>query len=113
MPDRARTPAAEREHDRDELLSVLGELVDVRRRGGWQLAARDDPVALELTQPLAEDVRRDTRQAVTQIGESPRTEDELSQHEQRPALADEVEGAGDAALLLVAPVWSPVVHKKF
>jgi hypothetical protein len=53
-------------------------------------------------QTLGEHVRADARQAGTQISEPLRAEQQLAHDQQRPALADEVEGVGRAAPVFVA-----------
>jgi hypothetical protein len=73
------------------------------RGGGWrQPALRDEARGLQLLQPVGEDVRADPWQAGDEVGVALRPLGQLADDEQRPALADEAEGAGDGAVLVVA-----------
>ena len=62
----------------------------------------DDAAAFKLAQALGEDVLAGTRQACTQVGEAFRPKQQLTHHEQRPSLADQIESAGDAAGIAIA-----------
>src|SRR5262249_21641193 len=78
-----------------------------------QEAAPDDSTAFELLEPLGEHVRRDPREARAQVGEALRPEDEVADDEQRPAFPDEIERAGDPAVLSVAPDRFHFVNTSF
>jgi len=65
--------------------------------------APDDAAAVEVAQPLSEHVGADVRQPGPQVGEPLRAEQELAHHEQRPALADDVERPRDPAAIPVGP----------
>jgi hypothetical protein len=94
-------PAAEREHDRLELPATRGERVDLGARGGRELVVLEDPGRLEVAQALREDVGAEVGQAGAQVGEALGAEQQLAHDEERPALADDVEGAGDATAIPV------------
>ena len=93
--------APEREDDGLELLSTLGELVDPRAGGRRQRAAPQYSGGLELAQALGEDVGADVGQPRAQVGEALGAEQQLADDEQRPALADDVEGPRDPAAVAV------------
>src|SRR5439155_25744597 len=80
-----------------------GQFVDRRRRRGWQLPARHDAVALELTEAVGDQVRAGARQRTADVGEPLGPEQQLAHHEQRPAFPDRVQRAGDGAGVPVAP----------
>src|SRR5439155_14151982 len=80
----------------------LGELVDGGGGRGRQAPAPDEPRALHRLQPRREEVCRDPRETVEQVGIALGPDEELAHDEQRPALADDVEGAGDHAVLVIA-----------
>src|SRR5262249_16384484 len=83
-------------------LAVLGQRVDVPR-AVVDRPALDQPVPLEGVEPLHEQLRGDPDQLPAEVGEALRTERQLAQHEERPAIADDVERARHPAVLLVAP----------
>jgi len=95
-------PAAKLEQDRLERPAAAGELVDSDAGGRVEDVAADDARALKLVQPLGEDVRADPVQAGPQLDEPFRPEDQLADDQQRPPVADDVEGAGDPAGVVVA-----------
>ena len=100
---RLAAPAAELEDDRLEREAALGQLVDARARRRRELAPAHEPGLLELAQALGEHVGAEARQAGAQVGEALRAEQQLADDQQRPALADDVEGARDAAAVAVGP----------
>src|SRR5436305_1361084 len=102
---RAGAPQRQVEQDLVELAAVLGELVD---QAGVELGAEapaNDPGLLELVETGRQDARRDLGQARQQLVVPLGTKHEVAQDEQRPALADHLEGAGDAAELSVGTGW--------
>ena len=100
---RLAAPAAELEHERLEREAAVGQLVDARARRRRELAAAQEPGLLELAQALGEHVGAQVRQAGPQVREALRAEQQLADDQQRPALADDVEGARDAAAVAVGP----------
>ena len=100
-PARERGPAPERKDDLLEITAPVGERVDVRRRRRRELVALDDARALEFAQAIGDDVGARVREASLEIGETLRPEQQLADHEQRPALADEIESVGDRAAIAV------------
>src|SRR5207248_9648353 len=101
--NRHRPPASEREQRLLERAPVLGELVDDGRSRGRKGPPSDHTVALELLEAGGEHVRADPRQSAAEVGEALRAEEQVTDEEQRPALADEVERASDTAELVIAP----------
>ena len=98
-------PVAQHPYDRAEALALLREVV-LEPGGVFAVeAARDQAVRLHVFEARRERVRRDAGQRFLEVLESPRpVQEEITQHQDRPALADEVERAGDrAALLLIRP----------
>ena len=104
---RLAAPAAELEDDRLEREAAVGELVDARARRRRELATAEEPGLLELAQALGEHVGAQVRQARAQVGEALRAEQQLAHDQQRPALADDIEGARDAAAVAVGPFRWP------
>jgi len=95
-------PAAERHDGKLELQAPVGQLVHpgAGRRG--KPAPAHDRHSLELRQPLRENIRADAGQALPQVGEALGAEHQLAHDQQRPALADEVEGMSRRASVVVA-----------
>ena len=84
-------------------LAVLGELVDPRRGRRVEPSPPDDAALLERLQARGEDVRAAAVEPGVQIRVAQRALlEQLADDEQRPALADEVEGVRDRAVLVVA-----------
>ena len=81
----------------------FGELVDVRRRRRWESAAAHDAGLFELAQPLGEHVRAALGQAGVKVGEPLGAEQQVPDDEQRPPLADQVEGVGGGASVAIGP----------
>src|SRR5215831_2848868 len=98
-------PIAQRSYDRAEALALLGEVV-LEPRGVFAVeAARDQAVRFHVLEARRERIRRNAGQRLLEVLEPPRpVQEEVPQHQDRPALADEVERAGDrAALLSIRP----------
>ena len=93
--------AAELEDHRLELAPALGQLVDPRAGRRASVRRAHQPGALQLAQALGEHVGADLRQPGAQVGEALGAEQQLAHDQQRPALADEVERARDAAAVSV------------
>ena len=83
-------------------LAVLRELVDGGRSRWTSRRLLDDSTALEVLQPRGEDVRAAAVEPGVEI-RVPQAAllEKLTDDEQRPALADEVEGVCDRAVLVV------------
>ena len=97
----ARRPAAERLDDRLGLQPPVGRFIDLdvgRRR---QALAPDQPARLELAQPLGQHVGADPGQVGAKLGETARPEHQFAQHQQRPALADQLEPMGGSAGIVI------------
>jgi hypothetical protein len=90
---------------------MRGELVDLSGSGRRQSAARDDPVALELAEPEAQNIGGNAREALAEIREPFGPERELADDEERPALPDQIERAGDPAVLVVGSLRQHFVKK--
>ena len=98
----AGTPQRQLAHGRPQLAAVVGQLVDLRRRRRRQSTPGDDAVALEVAQPRGQDVGPDAGQVLDEVGVALRPVHQLADDEQRPAVADEVEGMCHRTVLLVA-----------
>jgi hypothetical protein len=97
----AGAPGAELGHDRLQLLSPLGQLVD--RGGRWrrQFATLYDARLLEAAQALGDHVRAGVREAAAQVGEALWAEQQFANDKQCPALSDDVEGMGETTRLTI------------
>jgi len=99
-----RAPASNRLRDGAQLLAARRETNEHRRDGRRLPLPHGDAGGLELAQPRGEQVRRDPRQAVAQVGVAARpAQEQLADDEQRPAIADDVEGLRERAELAVGP----------
>ena len=96
-------PPAELDHRALDPAPEVGQLVDRAAGRGREPATLDEPSLLEVTQARGEEALADPGQRSQEIGEAARTKvDEVAQDQERPALADDVEGLRDGAVLLVA-----------
>ena len=84
-----------------ELGASLGELVDLGACRRSAPVSPDDPGSIELAQPLGKDVFADRAEAVTEFVEALGSEQQLSDDEQGPSLADYVECSRAAARVVV------------
>ena len=73
----------------------------------------DEAVAFKATQPFSEQLAADSRQAVDQIGESPRARRELADDQEGPAIAGYVKCARQRAVLLVAMLGHVVSFENY
>jgi hypothetical protein len=96
-----RAPAAEREHDLLELAAVVGELVDGGGGRRRQRPLPDHARVLQPAKPRREDVRADPGQGAGEVGVALGPEQEVADDEERPPVADQIEGVRDAAVLVV------------
>ena len=80
-----RAPLAQAEHDRFELAAGVGEQVLVAE-------PLDEPGPLELAQPLGQQAARQPGQPAGQVVEPRRADQHVAQDQQRPSLAQHVEG---------------------
>ena len=78
----------------------------VHRAGGGrrELLVLDDALGLEVAQALGEEVGGDAGECPPQVGEATVAGQQLAHDQQRPPVADDVEGGGDRAVLVVGPV---------
>ena len=95
---RLEAPGAEREHDRLELAAVGRQLVDDDARARHPA---DDAGRLQLLEPRRQDVARDARQPRGELSVAARPDEQVADDEQGPALAHELQGPRDAAVLPV------------
>ena len=91
------------EQDGLELAAAVGEPVDGRGARRRERGPLDHVDVGEVAQALGEDVGGRAGQAVAQVGEALRAEQQLPDDQQRPAVADRVQGAGDPAGISVRP----------
>ncbi len=98
---RAGAPGAEAGHDRLQLPAPIGQLVDRGRGRRRQPALAHHAALLKLTETLCQDVRARVRQPVLEVREALRAEQQFTHDEQRPPLADKVEGVGEPTCLAV------------
>ncbi|MNN79305.1 hypothetical protein D3C81_1959350 [compost metagenome] len=112
MLRRARGPAAQHHEDRLDLIAPVGQLIDLDRGGRRKLAALDDAGGLQPLQSLSQDVGRQAAQVLSQVAETPWPHHEFSYHQQRPALADQVEPMRGAAGVVIAarPAWGLISY---
>lgn len=87
-------PVAEREQDRLEVSPPRGQLVHPRTGRGGQVTAADDAAALQLAQPVSDQVGARAGQGAAQAGEALRSEQQFAHDEQGLAFPDDVQGAG-------------------
>ncbi len=94
--------ARHRLQDRHGVARLRGRRVDRAGRGRRQLLRRDEAVLGERLETLGEERRRDPGQVLAEVDEALVAEEQLAEDQQAPAIADEVERAGDRAVLAVA-----------
>src|SRR4029453_5889004 len=82
-------------------LSLLGELIDRDAGGRREGALADDSCLLESSQSLGEPVAPDRREDRQEVLEPLGTEQQLADHQHRPALAEDIQRAGERAHLPV------------
>jgi hypothetical protein len=92
-----RAPVGEQPQRAGQLAAGLGELVHEARRAVAVRLRDDERLLGERLQPGAEHVRRDPLELVLELVEAERAVEERRDREQRPAVADAVEGVGERA----------------
>src|SRR5919198_4359748 len=98
LGDVAIAPLHQRQERDAQLAALLGEVV-LEPLGPFAIAdALDDPLVDESMQPIGQHVAGDA-QAVEQLVETAEAENEVANDEQRPAVANELERAGNRAHL--------------
>src|SRR5215472_2970112 len=95
-------PAAQFEQHRLQRAAARGELVDRDAGRRFEHLVPHQAGLFEVAQPLRQDVGADAGQAVAHLEEPFRPEDQFAYHQQGPAVADDVERAGDPAWIAVA-----------
>ena len=90
-------PDAQRVEHRREVGALAGEHVLVARRVVLVLASLEDPLLDERVEPGAEHVAGDA-EAPLPVVEAGDAEERVAQDQQRPPLADHLEGLGDGAV---------------
>src|SRR5690349_10622436 len=92
-------PSNELYQDWQQIEGLLGRLINHAPRVRVIRAPRGEACGLEQFEAAREDVRRDTFVALQQLPEvALAPHDEVAQHDERPAVADQIEGAGDGAV---------------
>jgi hypothetical protein len=95
-------PPAEGAHDRVELFAGFGQPDQRRGDGRWRFLPADQARRLKLADPVGEQVGRDSRQPVLQVGVPAGAADEqLPDDQQCPAVTHDVERLGDRTVLAV------------
>src|SRR5262245_37892384 len=108
----SRAPLGEGADDHAELPTLVREVVfRPRRMLGVELAG-DEPLLLHQLEPLGEQVRRDALQRRLEILELAVPAEEVANDEQRPALADHLEGFRDGTRLTIASGHGPSVPSR-
>jgi hypothetical protein len=92
-------PLQQRHHDRPQVDPLLGQAV-LEARGALLVGhAHEDALVDEAAQAVGEDVARDAEVAL-EVVEAPHAHERLAHDEDRPAVAEHLEGAGDRAVLV-------------
>ena len=94
-------PARERAEHRHELARALGQLVVHARRHLAVALARQQAVGDHAVQPRAQLLGGDAGQHALQLDEAPRAGGEVTDDQERPLVAHEIEGAGVRRPLVV------------
>src|SRR5262249_26291193 len=111
MLEQAPTPPAELHDRRLERRARLRERIELPRSGRRGLPLFHEARFRHFLEPFGEQIRGDPLERVEQIPVAPRPENELPHDEERPSLPHHVQGAGEAAVLLVrAPDGSLLFH---
>src|SRR5947208_10505115 len=95
-------PAGERSDDRLEAKPGSGQRIYLGSGRGRQHLTFDESLVLEASKARREHVCRNSRQAVEQVAIALRPGEQLPDDEQRPPLADGVQGARNRAELAIA-----------
>ena len=106
----------ERDHDRRQRVAPLGEPVLGPQRPLGVDLARDDALLLHPPQPAGQQVRRDLAQGALQVGVARDAAQEVADDQQRPPVAEGVEGGGDGAIGRIGghgESLSPIVTRHF
>ena len=98
----AGTPERQLAHGGAQLTPVLGQLVDLRRRGWWKGSSGHYAVGLEVAEARGEDVGPDALQALAEVRVALGPVHQLADHQQRPAVSDEIKCMSHRTVLLVA-----------
>src|SRR5205823_7559822 len=102
FPEAPEAPPDEWPNRAGQVATVVGEFVHLASSGRRKHSPRDDVVALEVPQPLGEELAADAGQTVEQVREAPRTRHELAHDQQGPAIARYVERPSEGAVLVVS-----------
>ena len=91
-------PVRQRDHDRPEVDALLGQVVLEALRALLIEAALEDAVVDESLQAVGEHVAGDAEIAL-EVLEAADAEERVAQQQDRPAVAEDLERAGDGAVL--------------
>ena len=94
-------PAHERLEHGSEVAPLLGQLVPNLAPAGL-LTALDDAVGFELAKPDREPLRRHRRQQPFEVAETTRAGEQVADDQERPAVADPLEGSCGEAEVSIA-----------
>ena len=100
-------PVQHRDHHRPEVEALLGEEVLVARRALLVGALLEDALVDQQREAGGEDVAGDA-EVLLDLVEAAAAVEDVADHEQRPALAEDLEGPGDRADLVVLAVQHAV-----
>ena len=94
-------PARQRADHDPQLAAALGQLVAGAGRVIGVEVARHQPVLLHQLEPVGQDVRRDAGLTAGEVLEPLRPVEQIAHEQERPAVADDLEGPGDRTGLTV------------
>ena len=95
-------PGADRSEYRSKRFSAFRQVKQSRCNRRGRVLTKDDPVLIQLSEAIAEQVARDTGKSVLQIREAtPAGGHQFADDEERPSITYKVEGEGYGALLSV------------
>ena len=95
------TPPGQLRDGGPEATAVAGECIDRAGDGRGEHLAFHDAGGFELFEPSGQESWGDRTEPVLQVRVALRPAEQLANDQQRPALADDVEGVGEWAVLLI------------
>src|SRR5918999_5238703 len=92
-------PTRDVEDDRLEPAAELRQFVHSGPGRRWQRTPLDQPLVLEMSEPIGEQIGPDPGKPIEKVLEPPRPKQQLTNDQERPSTADDIEGLGHAAIL--------------